>query len=153
MVTRRWDPFANMLSLRDAMDQLLEHSFIRPDRAVSVDMAGVGTMPIDLYEREGDYVLKAYVPGVKVDDIDVNVNRGNVLSVKARISSDLEKEEAKDYRRLVNELGSGDVARSITLPMTVDVNKIEATVQNGVLTLVLPKADEAKPKRIKITAK
>jgi len=135
------------------MDQLLEHSFIRPDRAVSVDMAGVGTMPIDLYEREGDYVLKAYVPGVKVDDIDVNVNRGNVLSVKARISSDLEKEEAKDYRRLVNELGSGDVARSITLPMTVDVNKIEATVQNGVLTLVLPKADEAKPKRIKITAK
>jgi HSP20 family protein len=153
MVTRRWDPFGGMVSLRDAMDTLLEQSFIRPDRTVSADLSGARTMPLDLYEREGDYLMKAYLPGVKVEDIEINVDRGTVLTVKAHIGSDLEREEASSYRWLVNELGSGDVARSLTLPTMVDVNRIEATAENGVLTVALPKAEEAKPKRIKITTK
>lgn len=151
MVTRRWDPFSGMVSLRDAMDRLFEQSFIRPDRAISSDLAGARTLPIDLYERDNDYLLKAYVPGAKVEDIDINVDRGTVVTVKAHILGDAEKEEAKHCRWLVNELGYGDVARSVTLPTMIDINSIEAAVENGVLSITLPKAEEAKPKQIKIT--
>ncbi len=153
MVTRRWDPFGSMISLRDAMDRLVEQSFIRPDRTVSSDVLGSRILPMDMYERGEDYVIKAHLPGVNVEDIDINVDRGVLLTIKARIHGEIEKEEAKDYKWLLNELGSGEVARTLNMPTMVDVNKIEASVENGVLTVVLPKAEEAKPRQIKIQPK
>ena len=153
MVTRRWDPFSGMVSLRDAMDRLLEQSFISPHRSISTDLPGARIMSIDLYERNGDYVMKAYVPGVKVEDIEIHVDRGTLLTIKARVGGKAEQEEAKKYKWLVSELDYGDHSRSVTLPTMVDVNRIEATAENGVLTIILPKAEEAKPKQIKITTK
>jgi len=108
---------------------------------------------MDMYEREDQYVIKAHVPGVKVDDIEINVDRGLLLTIKAHIDGEAASEEAKNYKWLLNELGSGDLARSLSMPTMVDVNKIEASVENGVLTITLPKAEEAKPKQIKILPK
>jgi len=104
MVTRRWDPFSGMVSLRDAMDRLLEQSFISPHRSISTDLPGARIMSIDLYERDGDYVMKAYVPGVKVEDIEIHVDRGTLLTIKARVGGKAEQEEAKKYEWLVSEL-------------------------------------------------
>jgi len=151
MVSRRWAPLGGMVSLRDAMDRLLEQSFVRPDRGAASEVAGARALPIELCEREADYLLRAYVPGARVEDIDINVDRGTTLTVKASIPG--HGDEAADHKWIVAELGYGEVARSITLPTTVDVNKIDASVENGVLTIVLPKAEEAKPRQIKITAK
>lgn len=152
MVTKRWDPFGGMISLRDAMDRLLEQSLIRTDRSLSSDMVGSRALPMDVYERDGDYVIKAYVPGVSIDHIEISIDRGSLLTIKAHVGTDIEKEEAKKYNWLINELMPGDVSRTLTMPTMVEVGKIEANVDNGVLTLVLPKAEEAKPRQIKITS-
>jgi HSP20 family protein len=152
MVMSRWDPFSELTTLRQAMDRLFDQSFIRPERAGVRELAGARTMPIDLYEKEGDYILKAYLPGARAEDVDIDADRG-MITIKAHIPGEAEQEQAKNYNWLVNELGYGDVVRSVTLPVLVDAGKIEASVENGILTVSIPKAEEAKPKKIAVKAK
>lgn len=152
MAMNRWDPFSELVTLRQAMDRLFDQSFIRPERAGARELAGARTMPIDLYEREGDYILKAYLPGVKAEDVDIDADRGTI-TIKAHIPGEAEQEEARNYNWLVNELGYGDVIRTIALPAVIDAGKIEASVQDGILTVSIPKAEEAKPKKIAVKAK
>jgi len=152
MVMSRWDPFSDLVTLRQAMDKLFDQSFIRPERAGVRELADARTMPIDLYEKEGDYILKAYLPGVKAGGVDIDADRG-MVTIKAHIPGEAEQEEARNYNWLVNELGYGDVVRSVTLPILVDAGKIEASVENGILTMTIPKAEEAKPKKIAVKAK
>lgn len=152
MVMSRWDPFSELVTLRDAMGRLFDESFVRPGQAATRETAGARTMPIDLYEKEGDYIIKAYLPGVKAEDVDIGADRGTV-TIKAHISGEAEREEAKNYNWLVNELGYGEVVRTITLPALVDAGKIDASVENGILTVSIPKAEEAKPKKITVRAK
>ena len=151
-MVNRWDPFADLVSLREAMDRLFDQSFIRLGRGILPELAGARTMPIDLYERDGDYIIKAYLPGVKAEDVDINVDQGT-LTIKAHIPGEAEREEAKSYRCLTSELSYGDVTRTIALPAMIDAGRIEATVENGVLTLIVPKAEAAKPKKITVKAK
>lgn len=146
MVMRRVNPVSDLLSLRDMMDRLFEQSLLQPGRRAA---EAVGVMPIDLYEKDDAFILKAYLPGVKADDVAISVDQNTVM-VKAHISADGEKEEAKNYRWIVNELGWGDVARAVTLPAAFEADKIEAVVDNGILTLTIPKAEEAKPRQIKV---
>lgn len=147
MVMRRISPASELASLRDLMDRFLEQGFVQPRVR-----AGAAVMPIDLYEKDDAFILKSYLPGVKADDVEVSVNQ-NTITVKSHISADAEKEEAKNYRWMVNELGWGDVARSVTLPAPFQADKIDAVVDNGVLILTVPKAEEAKPKQIKVKAR
>lgn len=152
MVMRRWDPSAQLISLREAMDRLLDQSFIRPRRAILAELASAFSVPIDLYERDGDYVIKAFLPGAKAEDVDINADKRSV-TIKAHIPGEVEKEQAKNYKWLISQLGYGDVARTITLPTMVDPDKIEAAMENGVLTVTIPKADEAEVKKIMVEAK
>jgi len=152
MVMSRWDPFADLVTLREAMDRLFDQSFVRPGQTGTREMTGARNMPIDLYERNGDYIIKAYLPGVKAEDVDINADQGT-LTIQAHVPGEAEREEAKNYKWLVNELGYGDVARTVTLPSVIDAGKIDATVENGILTVTVPKAEEAKPKKIKVKGK
>lgn len=148
----RWDPFADLVTLREAMDNLFDQSFVGPRRPALAEGAGERAMPIDLCEREGDYVIKAYVPGVKAEDVNLNVDQ-NTLTIKTHIPGDAESEEAKNYKWLTRELGYGDISRSINLPNPIDADKVEATVENGVLTVTVPKAEEVRPKKIEVKGK
>ncbi|MCD6361094.1 MAG: Hsp20/alpha crystallin family protein [Armatimonadetes bacterium] len=153
MVMQRWDPFSEIMSLRDAMDRLLEQSVVRPQRGAGAPaLAGTKVMPVDLYQKDSDYVIKAFVPGVKAEDVDIRAERETVF-LKAHVPGEVEKEEAKNYRWLASELGCGDVVRTVTLPGPIDAGRIEATVENGVLTVVVPQAEEAKPKKIEVKTK
>jgi len=152
MVMSRWDPFADLVTLREAMDRLFDQSFVRPGQTGAREVTGARSMPIDLYERNGDYIIKAYLPGVKAEDVDINADQGT-LKIQAHVPGEAEREEAKNYRWLVNELGYGDVVRTVTLPSVIDAGKIDATVENGILTVTVPKAEEAKPKKITVRAK
>ena len=153
MVMQRWEPFGDIVSLRDAMDRLFEQSVVRPQRGgAAAGVSGARVMPVDVYEKDSDYVVKAYVPGVKADEVEISAERETV-SIKAHVPGEVENEEAKAYKWFAAELGYGDVVRVLTLPAPIDASKIEAQVENGVLTVMVPKAEEAKPKRIVVKAK
>ena len=101
----------------------------------------------DIYEREDALVLVADMPGVDENSIEINVDRRE-LTVSGRVVP----EQIADHRLTYAEYESGDFERSFTLTEEVDIGKIEATVRNGVLRLVLPKSEAAKPRKIAVKA-
>lgn len=143
----RWRPFEDMLSLREAMDRLFEESFVRPWR-----LARVGEsveLPLNVWEDQDAVHVVARVPGLEADDLDISVT-GDVLTIRGRFSSDAEREESKNWCWYANELWYGPFERTINLPTMVKSDKADATFKNGVLHLTIPKAEEAKPKTIKV---
>jgi HSP20 family protein len=143
----RWDPGRDMVSLRDAMDRLFEESFLRPGFLGNGESAAM-LMPLDLYETQDDVVVKAAIPGVKPEDIDVTVT-GDLLSIKGEFKTETEdKDEKRNYHRQERRYGS--FSRQVTLPTAVNADACQADFENGVLTLKLPKAEEAKVKRVQI---
>jgi len=142
MSITRWEPF-DLMSLRDAMDRLFEESFVRPGRLLGM---GPNTVPLDMYQQDGNLVVKAAIPGVKPEDIDVSVV-GDTLTIKGEMKEEKELKEENVIRR---ERRFGSFSRVVSLPQPVDSNKATATFENGVLTLTLPVAEEAKPKAIKV---
>ncbi len=145
MSITRWEPFSELMTLRNAMDRLFEESFVRPSRALC---AGPANVPVDMYQQNSNLVVKASVPGVKPEDIDVSV-MGETLTIKGEVKEEKEVKEENVVRR---ERCIGAFSRSLTLPTPVDTSKAKATFENGVLTLSLPVAEEAKPREIKVKA-
>jgi len=146
----RWDPAREMVSLREAMDRLFEESFLRPGFIGGNDSASM-LMPLDMYETENEVVVKAAIPGVKPEDIDVTVT-GDLLSIKGEFKSETEDNDGKrNYHRQERRYGS--FSRQVALPTNVKAEACEANFENGVLTLKLPKAEEAKVRKVQITQK
>jgi len=143
-----WEPFRDLISLREAMDRLFEESFVRP-RTDWLAPAKEGTLAVDMYTTDESVVVKAAIPGVKPEDIDISIT-GDTLTIKGEIRAEQEVAEEKYIRR---ECRYGAFSRSLTLPTAVVSDKAEAEFENGVLTLTLPKAEEAKTKTITIKAK
>ncbi len=141
----RWDPFSEMLSLREAMDSLFENAMIAPYSGGRSAEGGYG-LPLDVTENEDNFVVKASIPGIKPEDLDVTVN-GDTLTIKGELKAD---EEKKDERYHLRERRWGAFQRSVTLPAPVKTDQVQADYNNGVLTLTLPKTEEVKPKRIQI---
>jgi HSP20 family protein len=143
----KWEPFRELISLREAMDRLLEESFVRPFGLLGPSR--FESFALDMYETENDLVVKASLPGVKPEDIDVSVS-GDLLTIKAEVKEEKEVKEENYFRR---ERRFGTFCRSVTLPIEVDIDKAKAEYENGVLTLTFPKAEAVKPKVIKVKAK
>ncbi|MGA9351142.1 MAG: Hsp20/alpha crystallin family protein [Anaerolineae bacterium] len=144
----RWEPFRDLISLREAMDRLFEESFIRP-RIGWLAPLGAEALAVDMYETDQDVVIKSSVPGVKAEDIDITIT-GDTLTIKGETKAE-EKVEKANYIR--QECRYGAFSRSLTLPTTIVAEKAKAEFENGVLTLTLPKAEEVKPKTIEVKAK
>ena len=145
----RWEPFKDMMSLREAMNRLFEDSFIRPSAwPLPFEGETVG-LPVDVIEGKDNVVVKASVPGLKPEDIDVSIT-GDTLTIKGETKSE-EKVEQGSYIR--QERRYGKFERSLQLPSLVVADKADAKFEHGVLTLTLPKAEEVKPKTIKVKTK
>jgi HSP20 family protein len=145
----RWEPFKEMMSLREAMNRLVEDSFIRPGGwPMPVDAEAL-SVAMDVIETKDSLIVKASVPGIKPEDIDVSVT-GDVLTIRGETASE-EKIEQGSYLR--QERRFGKFERSLTLPTLVTADKADAKFEHGVLTLTLPKAEQAKPKSIKVKTK
>ncbi len=140
----RWDPFREMMTLRSAMDRLFENAFVGSDSGLmqpaSWDLA------LDVAETGDEFLVKASLPGINPDDLYITYN-DRVLTIKGEIKDEKNIEEQQYHLR---ERRYGSFSRSVALPATVKADKIEASYASGVLTLHLPKAEEAKPKRIAI---
>jgi len=130
------------------MDRLFEESFVRPRTGWPAPLSA-GTLAVDMYETDQDVVVKSSVPGVKPEDIDITIT-GDTLTIKGEAKSEEKVEEANYVRQ---ERRYGAFSRSLTLPTTIVGDKAKAEFENGVLTLTLPKAEEVKPKTIKVKAK
>ncbi len=141
----RIDPFRDLVSLTERLNRLFSETTGRPDGG---DVYGSWVPAVDIFEREDGLVLRVDLPGVNRDQIDVRVENGTLL-LQGERKRDPDVEEAAAYRL---ERGHGPFTRSFTLPTTVDASKISARFKDGVLEVVLPKAEDAKPKRIQIQA-
>ncbi len=143
----RFDPFRDMVSLRDAMSRLLEESFVSPLGTHMLRREIGEGLAMDLYETDNDLVVESSLPGVKPEEVNISVV-GTTLTIKAETKQDEAKEEKGKY--LCRERRYGLFQRSVTLPVEVDANKAEAVFDNGVLKLTLPKAETQKPRKITI---
>jgi HSP20 family protein len=143
----RWQPMRDMASVRDAMERMADERFFR----MPVPFAPwiEGTLAVDMYDTADSVVVKATIPGVKAEDIQVSVT-GDTLTVKTEVK---EEQEIKRENYLRRERRYGSSCRSVTLPGGLESDKAEADYTDGVLTLTFPKAEEVKPKSIKVTAK
>ena len=139
----RWDPFQDVLPLREAMNQLMEESFVRP----AAGQGGKNFVPaLDLSETAEGYLVEAALPGVKPEDVEVTVEN-NVLTIKGETRQDVD-EQKRNFHRIERRFGS--FQRTVGLPTTVKADAIQASLTNGVLRLEIPKAEEVKPRKINV---
>ena len=143
----RWEPFREVVSLKQAMDRLFEDSMVHPARFWPEN--GKNEFKIDMYQTGDRVVVKASLPGLKPEEVDISVT-GDVVTIRGEHKEELEiKEEA--YLR--KEQGYGSFCRAITVPVDVKSDQAEAVFENGILTLTLPKAEEIKTRSIKVKVK
>ncbi|MBI2855048.1 MAG: Hsp20/alpha crystallin family protein [Chloroflexi bacterium] len=145
---RRWEPFRELETMRDAMDRVFEDAFFRPMRRWQ-GVEGMMSVDMDMLETDKDVVLKLSLPGVKPEEVDISVT-GDTLSIRGEHK---EEKESKEENYLLKERRYGSFSRTVQLPVPVKSDKAEASFENGVLTLTLPKQEEAKPKQIKVKAR
>ncbi len=148
MAVVKWDPFRDLLSIQDRMNRLFEQTLSR-SRAEEGITASTWAPAVDIYETPETIVLKAELPGLRREDIEIEV-RENTLTLRGerRFAKDVQEE---NYLRI--ERAYGAFQRSFTLPTTISQEKIRAVFRDGVLELTLPKAEEAKPRKIAIEAR
>ena len=141
----KWDPVRNMLTLQDRVSRIFGDSVAR---VPTLDAAGVWFPPVDIVEQEDQLVLKAEIPGVDKDAIDIRVENGTfTLRGEKKQEKEVDSESAYRVERFY-----GAFSRSFVLPTTIDADRIKATYKDGVLEVTLPKAAEAKPRKIKVIA-
>ena len=141
----RWEPAREIMTLREAMDRLFEDAFTRP-----LSMGDGWSAPaIDMYQTDNEVVVKAALPGIKADEVQINIT-GDVLTLKSEVKHD---EEQRDKAWHIREHRWGSFQRSVALPTNVVSDKGKAEFENGILTIILPKAEEAKPRTITVQAK
>ena len=141
----RFDPFSEMVTLRQAMDRLFEDSFVSPlsMRTFNGDAPGPA---LDVHETGDEIVVTAALPGVKAEDVDITIT-GQTLSIRGEFKAD-EKVNREQY--LYRERRHGTFHRQLQLPVRVQGERAAATFEDGVLTLTIPKAEEVKPRQIEV---
>lgn len=171
MITR-YDPFREALSLRRALDQLFEESFVNPSL-----MPGSPTVlaPMDVCETKNGYEVDVALPGVRPEDIELTVDQ-NTLTIRGRFSHQNEHQKQPEgqtqaepsqqqdqpqkgkterhrqgHNWLSREIVSGSFERTITFPRPIDTNNIQTKFENGILTILLPVSEASRPRRISLT--
>ena len=141
-----WEPAREMMTLREAMNRLFDDSFTRP-----VGSNGISSVipAIDLYQTDDEVVVRASLPGLKSEDVQISVT-GEVLTLRGEFKALDEKKEAAWH---IRERRYGAFERTIMLPTDVQTEKAKADFEDGILTITLPKAEAVKPKTVAIKAK
>jgi HSP20 family protein len=141
----RWEPMREVQTMRNLMDRFFDEPFFNAPQLWS-QRNETFPLPLDVIEEEGAYIVKASMPGVNPEQVEITLN-DNVLTIKGETKQESDKSESNYH---VRERRYGSFIRQIALPAAVDNEKVEATQENGVLTLHLPKAEGGKPKKISV---
>jgi len=146
MYLKKWDPFRDLVSIQDRMNQLFDDTFGNKEQGAEEFSKGSWSPPVDIYETAGNVVLKAEIPGVSQEDIEIKI-QDDALILKGERK--LEKESGDEtYYRV--ERSYGTFMRSFTLPNSVDQDKVTASYESGVFKIVMPKKEKEKAKSIKV---
>ena len=145
MAVVRWDPFRDLNLLQDRMNRLFDDAG-RGWRADEPAATTTWSPAVDIFETEGEIVVKAELPGMERKDITLHLEN-NVLSLRGERKFEKETKD-ENYHRI--ERSYGAFSRSFSIPATVDEENIRAEYKDGVLNIVLPKKEQARPKQIKI---
>jgi len=144
-IVRRPSPFGELLSLRQAMDRLFEDSFVRPSGWTHEGTAG---LPLDVSATTDELVVQAALPGARPEDVDITVENG-VLTIRGEIRSD-RTSDGTETEPLIREIRRGSFSRSVALSGELEPDKASATFEHGLLTLRIPRAEQARPRQIRI---
>ena len=140
----RWDPYQELVAMSNRLNRTNNDSY--PPR--TEDAFGVWAPPVDIFERNDHLVIRAEVPGIQKEDMDVRIENG-VLTLHGERKQDLDVKEGNAHR---TERVYGSFTRSFSLPTTVDASNVSAIYKDGVLEVTVPKAETAKPKMVEIRA-
>jgi HSP20 family protein len=135
-----WPTLDRLTDLRDEIDRLFEAPLARTSEFLG------WTPAFDVYEEKDNFIVKAELPGMKKEDISVSLHDGNLI-VSGERQSETKTEGAEIYRA---ERYFGKFQRSVSLPTAVAADKVKAAYKDGILTVTLPKSEEAKPKQIEV---
>ena len=148
MAMDRWEPLREMMSLRDAMERLIQENFARP--AGSILPAMRGAVALDVIEKGDSFEVRASLPGVKPENVHIMV-QGDRVTLRGDASEDDERKgDKKEDNWILRERRYGSFYRSVTLPAQLDADRATARFENGVLVLEIPKAETAKAKQVPI---
>jgi len=148
MARNGYTALRDFMSMRDAMDRMFEDRWVSPGSWLTWSSVGTNFLPLDIYDTADDIVVRAVVPGVTPDGIDIQF-QGGVLTLRAKSDEPVIPEGAN---WVVHEITPGEYIRQVTLPRAIDADRARTTFEHGVLTLTLPKTADAKPKQIKVEA-
>ncbi len=140
----RWDPFREMFSMQKRLDRFFDEAVSQMPAVWSRDW----DLALDVVEKEGEFVVKASLPGIDPGELEITYT-DRVLTIKGEIKEENEVDEGQYHMR---ERRFGAFSRSLSLPAPVNEDGIQATYDAGVLTLLLPKSEEARPRRIPVKA-
>lgn len=139
----RWEPFREMTRF---MDRWMADAWA-PSMAVN---GGRHSLPaVDVYQTDDAVVVKAEVPGLKAEDLEISID-DNVLTIKGEVRQERSNNGDKERKHYLREMRYASYCRKMSLPLGVKADEADAELQDGILTLTLPKADEAKPKTIEV---
>ena len=152
----RWNPGrefptspSDILNMQREINRMFDGFFRGGTQADETQFPSVWTPAVDVAEHDNDYIVKVELPGVAKDDVKITM-QDNILTIRGEKKHEKETKEP-DYHRV--ERAYGSFQRSFTLPTTVKNERIEAAYKDGILTITLPKAEEAKPKQIEVKVK
>ena len=145
MTLVRWNPYRELAQLSERLDRMINEGYTTGRRE---DGFGSWIPPVDIFEKAENLVIRVEVPGIDKDDLDVQIENG-VLTLRGERHRDQDVTDENAYR--VERL-FGSFTRSFTLPTTVDPSRVGASYKDGILEIVVPKMEEAKPKKVKIQA-
>lgn len=144
MAMDRWDPLRDMMSLRNAMEHLIQDNFVRPAGSLLPTLRG--TVALDVIEKADAFEVRASLPGIKPGDVEINV-QGRTLTIRGETAAE---QEQKGEHWIMRERRSGSFARSVTLPAAVETDQAVARFDQGVLIIHIPKVEAAKAKSIAV---
>jgi HSP20 family protein len=138
----RFDPLRDMITMKQAVDRALGEAFARGSESHGT---GAWLLPMDAYITEEAIVIRADIPGIQPDDLDITLE-GDTLTIRGEIT----REEAANRKYVLLERPTGPFERTLTINTPIDHDKVAASFEHGVLTLKLPKAEAVKPRQIKV---
>ena len=145
-MSARWDPFQHAVTLSDAVNRLMQDAVMRPGYA----LAASGEAPMNIVERQDSYYLQVALPGVHPEGVELT-SQQNTLTIKAHRDNPLPQMAGTEHLGyLLAEFGAGDLVRTVTLPKEFQADKIEASLEWGILTVKVPIAQSAQPRRISV---
>ncbi len=146
-MSARWDPFQHVVTLSEAVNRLMQDAVMRPGYALGAS----GEAPMNIVERPDAYFIQVALPGVRPEGVELT-SQQNTITIKAHRDNPLPQTAGTEQLGyLLAEFGAGDLVRTVTLPKEFQADKIEANLDWGILTVKVPIAESAQPRRISVT--